>query len=223
MLTLLEVTQALPPNLKGTVTQKFVDTINNVSADQTVAESIRDNFISFSSVLRNGKYKMQDYLNAVTYASFKLMGDGNKDAYLKTFPQRHAALLAAGKTPKEISSYVSMYASNKLVTSVLEQSYTPTWLLNRDIHQKAINHLSDLMMNAKSEKVQCDAASALLTHLTKPKEVGPLINIDMRENSGMNEMRDALTAMAQQQQAMIASGRSTKEIAGERIIQGEVV
>lgn len=217
MLTIDDVSQAVPATLKSSVTQSFVDTINNVVADPEMAQQVRDNFISFASVLRDGKYKMQDYLNAVTYTSFKMQDMSNHDAWCSTFPQRHAALIASGKSKKDISAHVSMYAKGKLVAAVAEASFIPTWILNRDIQQKAINRLADLMMNAQSEKVQAEAASSLLTHLAKPKESGPLVNINMAETSGMNEMKDMLERLAAQQQALIQGGTSTKEVAGQRI------
>ena len=65
------------------------------------------------------------------------------------------------------------------------------------------------------------AANSLLTHLAKPKEAGPLVNIDMRESSGMNELRDTLTKLAQQQQALIQAGVTTKSIAEQDIIDVE--
>lgn len=218
-LTVAEVSQAVPATLKSAVTQQFVDTINNVVADPEIAEQVRNNFISFASVLRDGKYKMQDYLNAVTYTSFKMMDMSNHDAWCSTFPQRHAALMAAGKSKKDISSHVSMYAKGKLVAAVAEASFIPTWILNRDIQQKAINQLADKMMNAASEKVQVEAAGLLLAHLAKPKESGPLVNINMTESSGMNEMKEMLESLARQQQALIQNGASTKEIAGQRIFE----
>lgn len=49
------------------------------------------------------------------------------------------------------------------------------------IYQKAINVQADLMSNANSEMVRMQAANSILTHLAKPKEVGPLINLDLRE------------------------------------------
>lgn len=218
-LTVADVSQAVPANLKSAVTQQFVDTINNVVADPDVAQQVRDNFITYASVLRDGKYKMQDYLNAVTYTSFKMMDMSNQDAWCMTFPQRYQALVAAGKSKKDISSHVSMYAKGKLVAAVAEASFIPTWILNRDIQQKAINRLADLMMNAASEKVQAEAASSLLTHLAKPKESGPLVNINMAESSGMNEMKEMLENLARQQQALIQGGATTKEIAGQRIFE----
>ena len=91
--------RALPGNLKSAATDQLADLINQISTDPLIAENIRDNFLSYTSVLRDGKFKVEDYLNAVDYCSYKLMGDSNQDAYFKTFPQRYANLLAAGRTP----------------------------------------------------------------------------------------------------------------------------
>lgn len=222
-LTVQQVATALPANLKGAATQSFVDQINNIVTDPLVAEQVRDNFMSYTHILKDGKFKTEDYLHAVTYVSFKLMGLSNQDAYFQTFPARHAALVAKGTSSKDISAYVSAYNKGKLVNMILEQTLVPTWVLNQDIYQRAINTQADLMMNAQSELVRTTAANSILTHLAKPKAVGPLINLDMRENSGMNELRNVLTELAQRQRDLIASGASsTKEIADQRIIEGEL-
>ena len=44
----------------------------------------------------------------------------------------------------------------------------------------------------------------------------------MRENSGMNELRDLLGKVAAKQQDAIRNGISTKDIANQTIIEGEV-
>lgn len=218
-LSLAEVTRALPPRLKASATQDLVDKLNNIKDNNIIAETIRNNFISYTGVLSEGKFKTEDYLNAVMYVSYKLMGHTNKDAYFKTFPKRYASLLAAGCTEKEISSYVTAYNKGKLVNLILEQTLVPTWVLNQDIYQKAINTQAELMMCAKSEKVRAMAADSILNHLAKPKEAGPLINIDMRENSGLNELKDALIDLAKTQQKAIKDGVSPKTIAEQRIIK----
>lgn len=221
-LTVEQVEKALPANLKNAATQAFTDHINNIVSDPLVAEQVRNNFISYTSVLKDGKFKTEDYLHAVTYVSYKLMGETNQDAYFKTFPQRHASLVARGVSSKDISAYVSAYNKGKLVNLILEQTLVPSWVLNQDLHQKAINHLAHLMLNANSEKVQSDSATALLTHLAKPKEAGPLINLDMRQDTGMNELKDLLTSLARKQRDMIQEGSvSTREIAEQNIIEGE--
>ena len=213
------VARALPGNLKSAATDQLADMINQISTDPLIAEQIRDNFLSYTSVLKDGKFKVEDYLNAVAYCSYKLMGDSNQDAYFKTFPQRYANLVAAGRTPKEISSYVAAYAKGQLVNKIMEQTLVPSWVLNQHMYQAALNTQFKIMTDEDvSPKVRSDAADSLLTHLTKPKEAGPLINIDMGETSGMNELKDALSRMAQQQQTLINAGVSTKEIAAQDIV-----
>ena len=220
-LTVQQVQTALPASLKSAVTQSMVDMINNANSDPLIAEQIRNNYLSYAGVMKDGKFKTEDYLNAVMYVSFKLMGYSNQDAYFKTFPQRHATLIAKGTTSKDISAYVSAYNKGKLVNLIYEQTLVPTWVLNQELHQRALNVQADLMVNAQSELVRSNAANSILTHLAKPKEAGPLINLDMRETSGMNELRDALAQMAQQQKELIAAGVPTKEIAAAKIIEGE--
>ena len=213
------VARALPGNLKSAATDQLADMINQISTDPIIAEQIRDNFLSYTSVLKDGKYKVEDYLNAVAYCSYKLMGDSNQDAYFKTFPQRYANLVAAGRTPKEISAYVAAYAKGQLVNKIMEQTLVPSWVLNQHMYQAALNTQFKIMTDDNvSPKVRSDAADSLLTHLAKPKEAGPLINIDVGETSGMNELKDALARMAQQQQTLINAGVSTKEIAAQDIV-----
>lgn len=220
-LMISEVMAAVPANLKSSVTQSLVDKINAISADPMVAENIRENFISYTSVLKDGKFKTEDYLSAVVYVSFKLMGDTNQDAWCKTFPLRYTALLSRGAMSKEISAHVSAYNKGKLVNAILEQSLVPTWVLNADLYQKAINVQADLMTTAFSEKVRSDAANSLLTHLKKPEGKDFQISIDTKDNSGMNEMRQALLDMAAQQRQLLASGAGIKNITNATIINAE--
>lgn len=223
MLTTEQIARVLPSHLKKAATQNLTDQLNNISSDPEIAEAIRDNFLSYTKVLGEGRFKAEDYLNAVKYVSFKLMGYTNQDAYFRTFPQRHQALLAKGANAQEISAYVSMYAKGKLVNLILEQTLVPTWVLNQDIYQKAINQLAHEMVAAPSSMVRVQAATAILTHLAKPKEAGPLVNINMAETSGVNELRDMLGKLAKQQKDLIQQGVPTKEIASQALIETEAV
>lgn len=213
------VAQAMPPNLKNSVTQELIDNLNSVSTDQIMAEEIRNNFLSYSSVLREGRFKIGDYLNAVSFVSFRIAGDSNHDAYFKTFPTRYQNLLVLGKEPREIASYVAQYAKGQLVNKIMEQTIIPSWVLNQDMYQKALNVQYEIMTDEEvSPKVRAEAANSLLTHLSKPKEAAAVINLDMRENSGLNELKDTLSKLAMQQQQLINQGITTKEIAAQTII-----
>lgn len=224
MLSLDLVQKAVPANLKNGITQQLVDNINNISTDPLTAQTIRENFISYTGVLKDGKFSTEQYMNAVAFVSYKLMGHTNQEAYFKTFPQRYQDMVSAGKTQKEISSFVSIYAKGKLVNLIMEQSLVPTWVLNADIFQKAINTQAEIMNDAAvNPRDRVAAANSILTHLAKPKEVGPLLNIDMREQSGVNELRDLLGKLATKQVEAIGNGESVQDIAGSRLFEGEKV
>lgn len=221
MLTREDMERALPANLKSAATQQLTDLLNNIATDPLVAEQVRNNFISYAGVLKEGKFKTEDYIEAVTYVAYKAMGYNNQEAYEKTFPARMARLIAKGTSRKDISAYVASYHKGKLVNLIMEQTLVPTWVLNQDLFQKALNVQADLMINANSEKVRSDAANSLLTHLKKPETKGLEVNIDMRETSGMNELTATLARLAETQRELIDSGVSPKQIAAQPIIDVE--
>ena len=220
MLTVDQVSRALPANLKSNANQALVDLINNVVADPLVADQVRENFLSYTGVLKEGRFKIEDYLSAVTYVSFKLMGKTNEEAYMLTFPARYQGLIAKSTTKKDISSYVSAYNRGKLVNLIMEQSLVPTWVLNQHLYQKALNVQADLMENAASEKVRTDAANSILTHLKKPEASNFQISVDVKDSSGMTELKDAMARMAETQRELIERGISTKQIAAAPLIEG---
>ena len=217
-LTLEQVRQAVPPNLKNNITQSFVDQINNLVSDELIAEQIRNNFISYSMVMKEGKFKLEDYLNAIAFVSYKLMGYNNQDSYIRTFPKRYADLVAKGTSSKDVAAYVSAYARGKLVNLILEQSLVPTWVLNQHLYQEAINTQAELMRNAYSEKVRSDAANSILTHLAKPKDQNFQINMEVQESSGMNELKGMLIKLAEAQTEALSKGVSVEQIAAQPLI-----
>jgi hypothetical protein len=221
MLTRDQVEQSLPATLKGAATQQFTDRINNIVSDPVVAEQIRDNFVSYTSVLKDGRFKTEDYLSAVTYVSFKLMGLSNQEAYMRTFPQRYQQLLAKNTSAKDISAYVSAYNKGKLVNLILEQTLVPSWVLNQDIFQKAINTQFELMTTAQSEKVRTEAANSILTHLKRPETKAINLNLGVNESSGLTELKAMMTDLAQRQREAIENGTPTKLIAAQPIVDAE--
>lgn len=221
MLTKEVVERAVPANLKSSITQQLVDRINTAVGDPIIAEQVRENFLNYTSVLRDGKFKTEDYLHAVMYVSFKLLGDSNLIAYTKTFPQRYTDLISKGTSSKDIAAYVAAYNKGKLVNLVFEQSAVPSWVLNQHIYQEAINTQYDLMTTAASEKVRTEAANSLLTHLKRPEAIKASIDVTLKDSSGMTEMKEAMRQMALQQQQLIQNGASARQIADMSIIEAE--
>jgi len=213
LVTVEDLQKALPATLKTAATQSLADKINMIAADPLEAQAIRENFIGYSHVLRDGKFKMEDYLNAVRYVSYKLMGLTNKDAYERTFPDRMNHFIATGADQKTIAAYVSIYNKGKLVNLIYEQTMIPTWVLNQDAYQKAIKVQMELMSTSGSDLVRTQAANSLLTHLKKPEVKEFQISLEQKENSGMKELMKTMEDLAHQQLKMIRDGASTRDIA----------
>lgn len=218
MITEDELKQAMPSAMKTLVTTQMVNNFNAIGVDPDFADTLRDNVISYASVMKDGKYKIADYLSAVMYVSYKAMGYNNQEAYSRTHPQRYANLVARGATQKDISAYVAAYHKNQLVNKIMEFVAIPTWVLNQDIFQKAINVQADLMINAQSEKVRMEAADSLMTHLKRPEVKGLEVKISTEDNSGMNELKNTLADLAKKQKEMIMGGSSARDIAHSKLI-----
>ena len=224
MLTVDEVRKALPPHLKSAATQSLVDSLNTIPVDPEAARSIRENFISFSNVLKDSRFKLEDYLNAVAYVSFRMMGHNNQESYARALPDRYQRLVAKGTSSKDIAAYVTAFNKGKLVTMLMEQAMIPVWLINQDAMQRAINKQIDLMDSAKSEMVQHLAAKSLMETLKRPETKDVNINLGTVEDKGLEEMRQMMVSLAQRQQQLIESGASTREIAHQKlIIDAEVI
>lgn len=213
---------ALPVKFHSQVSQQTIDTINGVLCEPEMAEFYRNNFIDYSYILQEGKYSINDYVNAIKYCSFKIAGLSNKDSYIKTFPTRYKRHIANGITDKAIDSYICSYNKTKLVTAILEQAYIPSWLLNQDAYQKGVNKLIWLMDNAQSEKVQGDAANSILSHLKPPENNKIQLDIGMSNGTRdtLNDLRNTLKDLAAAQHNNISNGLSNaKDVAESKIIE----
>lgn len=221
LLSRQQLQDALPDKFKKTVNQELVDQINTTLADVDMYETYRDNLLSYSTVLQEGRWTIPQYVCAVKYVSHKLMGDSNLDSFIKTFPDKYQDWLIRKVSQKDISSYVSSYNKSKLVNTIYEQTLIPSWVLNQDMYQKALNTQADLMLNAKSEMVRTNAANSLLTHLKPPQTQKIELDIGMKEGSAIDALRQSTMEYVAAQKRAIESGVLTaKEAAESTVIEG---
>jgi hypothetical protein len=200
---------ALPDKVKKSVNQELIDQINATLAEPELYENYRDNLLSYTRVMADGRFKVQEYVNAVRYVSHKLMGSTNIEAYTKTFPDKYARFVAQGVAAKDIASYVTAYNKSKLVNLIFEQTLIPSYVLNQDLYQKALNTQAELMITAKSEKVRSDAANSLLTHLKPPEVKKVELDIGVKEDSSIAALRTATLELARQQRLSLQAGQLT--------------
>ncbi len=222
MITVEDITDALPKGLKVMVTQELVDTVNQIITDPEAAEVIRNNFISYTKVLQEGRYKIADYMNAVMYCSFKLMGYTNMDSWVRTFPQRYARLRSMNCDNQQISAYVAAYNRNQLVNKIMEQALIPAWIMNQHAFQEAVNLQVSLMRSSGvSDKVKTEAANSLMTHLKAPEKKQIALSVEMPSNNGTEDLRGQLRELAAMQRELIQMGVTTRTIAHQPLVRGE--
>lgn len=217
-LTVDQFKQVMPKQIQGKITEELVDKVNQLALDDEFKEQYRDNLLSYTSVMQDGKFTMEQYLNAVRYVSFKLMGDTNIKAYMRTFPDKYKGFKQKGVADKDIASYITAYNKTKLVNLIFEQTLIPSHVLNADMYQKALNVQVELMMEANSEKVRSDAANSILTHLKPPETKKLELEVSHKESSVIDDLRSAVADFSRVQKDAVASGSiSAKDAAHSKL------
>ena len=218
-LTVEQFKAALPDKVKKSINQELIDQINLTLADPELYEAYRDNLMSYTKVMADGRFKVSNYVEAVKYVSHKLMGCTNIEAYTKTFPDKYQRFVAQGVQSKDIASYVTAYNKSKLVNLIFEQTLIPSYVLNQDLYQKALNVQAELMITARSEKVRSDAANSLLTHLKMPDVSKVELDVNIKEDSAIANLRATTLELARQQRLMLESGAmSALQVAESRMV-----
>ena len=209
-----EFKAALPVEFKKSVNPELMKLVNKTLEDPETMQYFRENLLSYTGVMQEGRFKTSQYINAVKYVSFKLFGKSNKEAYAKTFPEKMVYYKQKGTSDKDIASYSTAYNKTKLVNLIMAQSMIPVHVLNAANFQAAVNTQVGLMATAYSEKVRCDAADSVMRHL-KPPEIKAQVelNIGTKQDKTLDILRNTTAALVNQQKAMIRLGSTAKDIA----------
>lgn len=212
------VKKLMPKNQRTLITQEYLDKIEASVKDPIIAEAFKENFISYINVLNSGKYKMEDYINAVKYVSFKLLGMTNIKAYAATFPDRYARLVKEGQT--QIDAYCSMYNKNKLVMQIYEQTIVPTHVLNAPMHQEALNTLALMIRDPEVRGMtKVKACEAILSHTKAPEVIENKFTFGMEQQSTIADLREVTENLADMYKLALEKGhRSLRDVAEARII-----
>lgn len=218
MLALESVRKLVPKNQRTLITQEFIDKLEAGVNDSVVAEQFKENFVTYLNVLSKGKYKMEDYINAVKYVSFKLLGYSNINAYIATFPERYERLKAEGQT--QIEAFVSMYNKNKLVMQIYEQTIVPSYILNAPMHQQALNTLAAMIIDDDVRGMtKVKACEAILQYTKQPDVVKGELTIGIEQSDTINDLREITENLADTYRMMLEKkGMKLKDVAEANII-----
>jgi len=218
----LDVLKAVTPKKsRGMITEELVDKLNSWNEDPKLLGGFQDNVLSYIGVLKDGRFKIADYMNAVRFVSYKLIGHTDIDAYAITFPERYQRLIDEGEDRNSIAPYVSMYKKNKLVVQIFEQTIVPSHVLNAPMHQEALNELMRLGLTAKSEIARGTALNNVLVHTKAPETAKVELDMSIDKGTVIDDYEQAMRAMVVQQKELISQGGDLKSITNASIKRPE--
>lgn len=222
--TVEAIKDIVPRSHKSMITEALVTRLNEVTEDPELADSFIENFVTYSKVLQSSSgYRIGDYINAVKFVSYKLLGRTDIDAWIMTFPDRHKRLSDRGLAKADMNPHAHAYTKTKLVVSIFEQTIIPTYVLNAPLHQEALTELSKIMTNGRSEMARVNAAGQILAYTKPPEEAKIKIDIGMDTSDAVAELRKATEELSLAQLQSIKAGQAVKEIAESTIVDAEIV
>ena len=211
--------QCLPENLRKSVNQDMVDLVNSFT-DPEAQENYVNNLITYTHILKTGKFKLSSYFDAVRYCGFRIMGKSIIDAYALTFPDRYRNHLQNGVSQHDLYTYASCYNKRELVTKIMEQQMIPVYISHQHMFYESLQTQYDLMRDTKvSPKVRSDAAAHLMKTLAPPQESRIQLDVSTTATNTLNDLKLGMAELVDLQRTAIQEGKvSAKDIAEHKLI-----
>lgn len=210
MLDIEEIKLAVPRQHRSKITPEFIDTLGKFVDDPDFGEFYGKNIISYSSVLQDGKFKINDYFNAVAFVSHKMLGCSNLAAYHKVFPDKVKRLLGKNISDKDLHTYAAVYNKGLLVTKITEQTLYPDHIVYASIRHKAIHTQANLLEHPNPHIAQ-KAADSLMTHLKTPEKSTMQLEIGTKDGGIIADLASALSNLSNAQRGLIIDGSSNAQ------------
>jgi len=220
---------SLPGGLKNGVPKKVLDDINDMIAQGEEGEVFKENLMSHNHILKEGKFSLDQYVNAVKYISYRLLNMTQREAYGRTFPAKVTNWLATGTTEKDISSYVHAYNNSKLVMRLYDVTLVPFHLLNQPLRQEALmveaklmrGGFDDITGKPISHVVQERAARTVLEMLETPESTPTELQLKVKDSEETSELKSIMKDLASAQKDFLERGGNLKDVAESVIVEGE--
>jgi hypothetical protein len=215
-----EFKKQLPKDKRHLLTEEIYNDIVKLHDDSF---DLREQLLTYTDVLNSGKYSLKNYAQAVKFVALLNMGKTAYDAYVTVFPERYKLWEERGTSDKDRYAEVTGYKYRKLVSEIIKRSMIPTYILNQDKLQQAVNVLADLMLNAKSEMVRQKSAEALLKELKPPEDSKISLDISVKKDESLVQLENKLNQLAELQVNAVKEGRlKPKEVVEMNIIDTEI-
>lgn len=214
--------KVLPKKHSSMITDEIVDFLNKAETNPSTVDEFRENFMTYSKVLSEGKYSLEEYVNAVKFVTNKMLGYTDIDSYALVFPDRYERVMEDNNNNRDVVSvYASRYKKTKLVTQILEQTIVPSYIYNAPYFQEAILEAVKIMQTSKSDIARVNACSIVLTHTKPPEEQKLQLEIGVKENNEVADLMSSMKELANTQLEMLKQGATVKQISSTEVVPSE--
>ena len=216
-LTIEKLRASVPRSFRDNITDDFVLKLEESMKDPSIGNIMKENFITYSKVLEefNGSIKIWDYVYAIKFISYKLLGYTITEAYTRVFPNRVEKFIKEGED-QNIAKFARAYNKTKLVNKIYQQTMVPSYVLNAPLFQEALDTLADMIRNDDVRGMAKVKACEAILNYTKPPEVTKAeVEVKINRDSTIDELRDIAERFSRDMQNAISSGKMTAEEAIE--------
>ena len=210
-LSIEQVRGSVPRSFRKNITDEFIEDLENSIKDPEMAKNIKENFLSYTNVLNDcdPSTNIWDYVNAVKYISYKIMGYNIEEAWKKTFPAKVEELIQKGKHDW-INRYANGYNKSRMVNKIYQQTLIPSYVLNAPLYQRALNVLAEMIEDDSVRGMAKVKACETILNYTKPPEVNKAeVQVTINHNDAIQDLRDIAEQFSKSMQNAIASGQKT--------------
>ena len=171
-------------------------------------EEFSEALLTFSNVLKSGKYKSEAYVKAVQYCQYRSINMSMVKSYRLTYPLR-CFRDGKAKPTGTVDALASLYDKTKLVQSILAQMQIPLHIMMMGERVRAANVLAHLMIHGETDRIQMESADKLLNHIVPPETQKIELDIGIKTDDTIKELNTTLTKIADLAQDRIKAGLIT--------------
>ena len=191
------------PKKKESITSELVDIINDANNNPFFSgDEFISTVITYKDVLEKNKASIKDYLTAIRFCAYLESEDFNiTEAFIKShshteFVQKNMNSPTTSSEYRQLTNAASRYRKRPIVVQILTQSQLGLHLMFQGELYRAINVLSDIMVNGRSEMARVAAAKEILANVKAPETTKIELDIGIKNESAMQSLNEQLAQFA---------------------------
>ena len=226
----IEDMKRLFPKKKESITEELITIINDANNNPFFSgDEFMNNILTYKDVMEKQKASLKDYLAAIRFCAYLESEDYNlTEAYKKShchteFVRERLDSPTTSAEYKQLTNAASRYRKRPLIVQILTQSQLGLHLMFQGEQYRAINVLSDIMVNGRSEMARVAAAKELLANTKAPETHKIELDIGIRNESAMESLNAQLAQFAMQSMEQLRSGQVDLKTLGSMKVEEEII